>query len=161
MRRSKQQIPHEEAMEILRQQNTGVLSMIDAEGKPYGIPINYALAGDRLLFHCAKQGRRTDALKANPYASFCVIHHGDVMLEKFATDYTSVIVSGKVNFIQGEKEIKEAVYSFLDSYMPRDFPGIDEYVNKDIKDVLMFELIIEEIAGKESKNRMLARAAGK
>lgn len=157
MRRFKQQIPHEEALKILQEHNSGILSLVDTEGKPYGVPINYAFTGGRLLFHCAKQGRKIDAIKQNPYGSFCVIHKDEVVLETFSNSYTSVIVSGKLRLIDDKEELKKDIYLFMDSYVSRDFPNLDKEIADFLPALAMIEMVPDEICGKESKSLMESR----
>ena len=45
MRRFKQQLPEENAKAILAKATNGVLSLVDSEGVPYGVPINFAYDG--------------------------------------------------------------------------------------------------------------------
>ena len=40
MRRSKQQLPHEEALAILQEGNTGILALSGDDGYPYLVPLN-------------------------------------------------------------------------------------------------------------------------
>lgn len=159
MRRFKQQIPHDEAMEILKQHDTGVLSVVDADGKPYGVPLNYSLSDGKLLFHCAKQGRKTDAVKANPYGSFCVIHKDELVLETLSNNYVSVIASGSIRFVDEPVEKKEYLYKFMDSYAPRDYPPLEKEIAALFNAVAVWEMDIEEITGKESLARMMERTS--
>lgn len=157
MRRFKQQIPQEEAIKILQENKSGVLSLVDDEGKPYGVPINYAFADGRLLFHCAKQGRKMDAVRKNPYGSFCVIHKDEVVLETFSNSYTSVIVSGKLRVLEDKEELKKDIYIFMDSYVNRDYPNLDKEINDFLPALAIIEMIPDEICGKESLSLMQSR----
>ncbi|MDD6551035.1 MAG: hypothetical protein PUF16_04580, partial [Lachnospiraceae bacterium] len=46
MRRFKQQLEDQEALDVLRRGHRGVLSLIGDDGYPYGVPINYFLGDD-------------------------------------------------------------------------------------------------------------------
>ena len=46
MRRFKQLLPTEMSMEILISGTNGVLSLTDADGEPYGVPLSYVYDGD-------------------------------------------------------------------------------------------------------------------
>ena len=41
MRRFKQQLTDEECIEVLKNEPRGILSMLDENGYPYGIPLNH------------------------------------------------------------------------------------------------------------------------
>ena len=64
MRRIKQQLPDEEAMEVLKYAKRGVLSVIGDEGWPYGVWLNphYRESDGCIYFHGAKEGHKIDAL---------------------------------------------------------------------------------------------------
>ena len=73
MRRNKQLLTEDISREILQRNTSGVLSLMGDEGYPYGVPLSYVLAGDKIFFHCAKTGHKIDAIRSCEKASFCVI----------------------------------------------------------------------------------------
>lgn len=83
MRRAGQQLPREEAFEILKNGKTGVLAVLGDEGTLYAVPLNYALVGDCIYFHCARDGHKTDALGRNSKVSFCVVEKDTVIPKSF------------------------------------------------------------------------------
>ena len=65
MRRFKQLLPEAETKEILRMATHGVLSLVDAEGMPYGVPLSYVNdGGDIIYFQCACAGHKIDCISA-------------------------------------------------------------------------------------------------
>ena len=78
MRRSNQQFPEKDCIEILKTEPRGILSVLGEDGYPYGIPMNhfYREADGKLYFHCAKEGHKLDAVRACDKASFCVLDKG-------------------------------------------------------------------------------------
>ena len=109
MRRKKQQLTQEETMVILREGTSGVLSLTGDEGYPYGVPLSYVYDGDKLYFHCAKEGHKIDAIRKNPKASFCVIAQDEIVPEKYTTCYRSVIAFGSVRILENEGEKRRAI----------------------------------------------------
>ena len=99
MRRFKQQLSEQATEEVLRRGDTAVLGVINANGYPYTVPVNYLYAKGRIYFHCAKQGEKLDAIRQNDKVSLCVIDQDDIQPEKLTTFYRSVIVFGR----SGEK----------------------------------------------------------
>ena len=59
MRRIKQQLAEDEALEVLKSAKRGVLSVIGDDGWPYGIHLNPYWEDGRLYFHGAKRGTRS------------------------------------------------------------------------------------------------------
>ena len=56
----------------------GVLSVLDDNGYPYGIPMNhwYNEEDGKLYFHGAKTGHKLEAIKNYDKVSFCVYDSG-------------------------------------------------------------------------------------
>ena len=58
MRRKKQALSLAECARILYRGTSGVLALSGDGGYPYAVPLSYVYAGDRIYFHCAKQGHK-------------------------------------------------------------------------------------------------------
>ena len=105
MRRIDRQMSEAEAKELLGRGEYGVLALIDEEGRPYGVPLNYVYAKDAVYVHCALQGKKLSAIAANPQACFTVVGNTQVLPDKFATNYESVMVFGPAAIVEAaEKE---------------------------------------------------------
>ena len=78
MRRFKQQLPEDEALDVLKHAKRGVLSMTGDDGWPYGVWLNpyYHETDGRIYFHGSKEGHKIDALRKDSRASFTVIDEG-------------------------------------------------------------------------------------
>ena len=57
---------------VLSECEHGTLSLI-SEGEPYGVAVNFVFFEDKICFHGAQEGRKVEAIKANPHASFLVV----------------------------------------------------------------------------------------
>lgn len=71
MRRKERQRDESFAWDVLKKAPFVTVSMIGEDGAPYSVPVN-AVVDDAyrvLYFHCAKSGRKLDALRANPAVS--------------------------------------------------------------------------------------------
>ena len=51
MRRFKQLLSEQAVKEILNNSTNGILSLVDIDGRPYGVPISYVFDGDNLLIY--------------------------------------------------------------------------------------------------------------
>ncbi len=104
MRRKDRLADQEQTWRVLEQGEYGVLSTVSPEGQPYGVPLSYCLLDGALYFHCALAGHKLDNLAANHRVSFCVVGRTQLMPEKFATLYESVVVFGRASeALEGEK----------------------------------------------------------
>lgn len=151
MRRKKQQLTQEETMVILREGTSGVLSLTGDEGYPYGVPLSYVYDGDKLYFHCAKEGHKIDAIRKNPKASFCVIEQDEIVPEKYTTCYRSVIAFGSVRILENEGEKRRAIEELALKYAPEDSEeNRQNYIEKDWEPLCMLEMTVEHLSGKEA-----------
>lgn len=149
MRRVKQLLPENESIEILRTATNGVLSLVDSENIPYGVPMSFVYDNeDTIYFHCAKEGRKTDCIHKNNNASFCIISLDDIHPDEFTTYYRSVIVSGTITIIQNRNEIIYALKLLGDKYSPK--RDAEQEINKNIERVSVLKLNINNITGKEA-----------
>ena len=75
VRRRDRLLNEERALELLRESEYCVLSMIDEEGKPYGFPINHIWdGGDCIYVHCAPEGKKLRAIRAgHAEVSLCIV----------------------------------------------------------------------------------------
>lgn len=149
MRRFKQQLAIEEAAEILYNSTNGVLSLVDTEGAPYGVPISYVFDGhNHIYMHSAGCGRKIDCIKADCRCSFCVVSQDNIVPEEFTTYFRSVIVAGKIKILTDAEEIRHGLIMLSDKYCP----GIDptKEIDKFINTVKVMRIDIDSITGKES-----------
>ena len=99
MRRKNCVISQEAAEKILREGDYGVLALFDGEYS-YAVPINYAVDGNKIYFHCAKTGHKLDAIKNNAKVSFCVVDRHEVVAEEFTTYFSSAIAFGPIRIVE-------------------------------------------------------------
>lgn len=152
MRRALQQLNEDACSEILSQATSGVLSLVDAEGYPYGVPMSFAKQNNKLFFHCAIEGHKLDAIRHCEKASFCVIECDNVIAEKLATAYRSVIVRGTIKEEHDEKQRNEALWLLANKYSPNLSNDIvEKEINGAWKRVVILVLQIEKITGKQAK----------
>ena len=150
--RSRQQLSEEECFEILKQQKRGVLSVNGDEGYPYGMPMNHYYEDGYLYFHGGRMGHKIDALRNDPKASYCVYDEGYRNEDEWYLNIRSVIIFGKVEFIEDEEKVKE-ISRKLSYKFTADDTYIEEEITKSLKNTLMFALKIEHISGKIVKEK--------
>lgn len=150
MRRSGQALSGAECREILEKGTSGVLAVSGDGGWPYAVPLSYVLDGDGILFHCARQGQKLDALARDGRASFCVVDQDEVLPEKYTTLFRSVIVFGRVRVLSGESEKHAALLKLAAKYTPGDEAGRTAEAESALPRVCMLRLGIEHMTGKEA-----------
>lgn len=150
MRRFRQQLPPEGAVEILEHGSNGVLSLVDSDGTPYGVPISYAYDGDgHIYLHSAVAGHKIDCINSESRCSFCVVAQDKVVPEEFTTYFRSVIASGRIRIVTDADEIYKGLICLCDKYCPEIDPS-DE-IARFMKVVMVLRIDIESITGKVAK----------
>lgn len=149
MRRKKQALPEGECRRILEEGEYGVLALLGEGGYPYAVPLNYVLRGDRLYFHCAREGHKIDAVRGCAKASFCVVSRADVVPEKYTTYFESAIAFGQVRILdEGEK--RAAIEALSDRFVHLGDAARDAEIDRFFPVLCMLEMRIEHMTGKRA-----------
>lgn len=147
MRRKERQLNMSSAQIILSAGEYGVLSTVDNDGQPYGVPVNYVYYNDAIYFHSAGQGHKIANLKDNPQVSFCVVAFSLVVPDSFSSDYESVILFGRAEEIFGEDKL-EALHAIADRFSPHNKDRGNEMIIRLFSSTMVFKITIDELRGK-------------
>ena len=149
MRRSRQLMSEESTKKILSSATSGVLSLADTDGTPYGVPLSFAYDGDgHIYFHSAMKGLKIDCIGSDSRCSFCVIGQDNIVPEEFTSYFRSVIVTGNVRIMTSHDEIMRGLLLLCEKYSPG--TDSDNEIAKSLSHVLVLRLDIESITGKEA-----------
>ena len=119
MRRKDRALEREAALRILDQTEWMTLSMTQPDGTPYAVPVNMTRAGEWLYFHCAREGKKIDCLRACPQVCVTAVGHARVIPEQYTTEYESAVVFGTA-----EEVLEEEVPSRAGGGVPGTEPGL-------------------------------------
>ena len=150
MRRFKQLLPNETALEILNRNTSGTLALLGDDDYPYAVPISYVYADNKLYFHSAKTGHKIDAIKKCEKASFCVIDQDQIVPEKYTTYFRSVIAFGKVQLVTDIAEMRRIATVLAMKYSSDFEEGIPEEIDSSINNMAIIEMTIDHITAKEA-----------
>ena len=149
MRRFKQLLDEQATKEILNHATNGVLSLVDSDGEPYGVPISYAYDGDRsIYFHSAVKGHKIECIEAESRCSFCVVAQDLIVPDEFTTYFRSVIVKGTVHTVIDRDDMIQGLLLLCAKYSPGIDP--DAEISKCINHVSVLRLDIDSLTGKEA-----------
>lgn len=149
MRRFKQELSHQDCIEVLRQEPRGVLSLIGENGYPYGIPVDhwYDEESGNLYFHGAREGHKIDAIRNCAKASYCVMDQGFRREGEWALNIKSVVLFGQITLVEDQEKALRVC-----SNLCRKFTEDEEYLERELKSagdrVLCLELRPEHMTGK-------------
>ena len=149
MRRTDREITQREAREILERGEYAILSTVDEDGTPYGVPVSYAVVGDRILVHgTAEGGERLSDVTREPRVCLTVVGSTEVMPQKFSTLYESVIVRGTASVPSDRAEKLRALAALVDKYSPDFSEKGAAYAEAVVDKVAIVSIKIETISGK-------------
>lgn len=126
------------------------LAMVDPEGKPYVIPMNFGFAGDYVYFHGSAKGKKVDVLKnqADVCIAFSTDHELRYVDEEVACSwsmrYRSVLVYGKAEFVEDPEEKIKCLNIIMAHYAERKF----EYNAPAIREVMVFKVKVDKMEGR-------------
>ena len=148
MRRKDKMKTYEEAVQILGECTNGVLSVTGDGGYPYGVPVSYIYHDGKIYFHCAGEGHKLDAIKADSRVSFTVVGADEIAPEKFTTMYKSVIAFGRASIIDTDEE-KMAALNLIREKYSGNFPKEGAaYIEKFWDKTTVVVIEIEHMTGK-------------
>lgn len=150
MRRKRQQLSEEDALQIIRRNTAGTLALLDADGYPYAVPISYVYNDGKFYFHSALKGHKVDAIAHCDKASFCIIDRDEVHPEEYTTYFRSVIAFGRIRIISDETEKMRTLRLLGNRYFPDHEEALQHEIAKASRGVCMIELNVEHLTGKEA-----------
>ena len=149
MRRQDRIMSEERALELLKTAEYGVLSMINTDGKPYSVPLNFVFdQKNSIYFHCATEGKKLRALEMNPEVSFCIIGKVQLQPEKIGTLYESVVVQGVATTKLSANERMEALDLIVKKLSPDFYEKGIRYAEKAFPNTAVIRLDINTFSGK-------------
>lgn len=151
MRRSRQALGVDACREVLSRGASGVLALLGDGGWPYAVPLSYAFDGEKLYFHCAREGHKLDAIRREARASFCVVDRDEVAPEEYTTYFRSVIAFGRVRVVEDEAQKRAAIELLARRYFPQDSAeNRRRAIEREWAGLCILEMDIEHMSGKEA-----------
>lgn len=148
LRREKNKMSDVETMKILELGEYGILAVLNTEGYPYAVPVNYVSDGEKLWVHCALEGVKIEAIRAHTSVSFTVVGRHAVDAKRFSSDYESVICFGKARVIEDTAFKVKVLQRFIEKYAPQNIESGYKYVDHDHMKTAVIEVDLEHISGK-------------
>ncbi len=148
LRRADKRMNPDQAYKELTHGVYGVLGLVDEQGYPYTLPLNYCVEQQTIFFHAAQEGRKLRCIKAEPRVSFSVIAHHSVQPERFTTYYRSVHVSGRARMVENPADKRHALRLLAEKYSPGFKESAGEYIEKASEHTAVCAIEIETLTGK-------------
>jgi len=148
IRRRDRELTEAEAWALLEQAEWGVLSTMDAQGWPYGVPVNHAVVDGDLIIHCAVQGHKLDNLAFNAKVSYCVVIQAETLPLELATRYASAIVFGRAELLTDDQAKREALRAFGLRFAWEHPDLVAREIEKDLFRTAVLRISIDRVTGK-------------
>ena len=139
-----------EIEDIIQQCDVCFIGIIEKDGSPYVIPMNFGYAEGEIILHSGPEGKHISLLGIDNRicVTFCsdrklVFQHPDVACS-YSMLSSSVVCKGKVTFIEDLVEKENAMNLTMKNYTDRQF----KYSKPALTNVKVWRVIIEEITGK-------------
>lgn len=140
----------EEIDKIIKGCKTCFFAMSD-NGFPYVLPMNFALEGDSVILHSAQSGRMWETLLKNQNVCINWIIGEDLKWQdvrvgcSYRVKSKSVLVEGKVEFIEDFDEKTRCLKLLMGQYSDRNF----KFNKPAVENVGIIKVAIEKITAKE------------
>ncbi len=152
MRRKDRQLSEEEAYELLRKAEYGILSTVCPDGTPYGLPISFVLDGNVIYMHCSNQGgQKLINIQNSSAACFTVIGQTQLLPEAFSTRYMSAMAFGRIRIVEDAIDKRKGIEAILYRYSPEYIEKGMKYIDAAINKIHILRLDIERITAKGRK----------
>ena len=146
MRRSDRATTAEKAWEILEKAEYMTLSMMGAEGVPYGVTLSFARVGESLYFHCASEGYKLDSLRKNPAVCVNAVYQQRTKAEEFTVAFESAVAFGKAAEVTQQEEKVQGLLAICKKYAPEN-TGAAAYIAQ-YPQVAVWRIDVSELSGK-------------
>lgn len=147
MRKIRKKMDKDQAMAVLHSARRAVLAMNGEDGYPYAIPINFVFADGRIWFHCAKAGQKIDCLKKDSKVCLTTWDDGYKDPGDWAWRLHSVVVFGRVHFVEEKEEKIRRLADLGRKYFPTE-EEVRDTLTRLADNCLLGCVTIDHITGK-------------
>ena len=154
VRRKDRQLTTEEAVKLLETAEYGVLSTVNADGTPYGIPLSYLYDNNKIYFHCATVGQKIDNITANSNVSFVVVGSTEPVAEghDYSTYYESAFAAGKAGIVTDAEEKLAMLRKLTEKYFPENMDIFEKSISGgSFERIHIVAVDVEYVTGKSKK----------
>lgn len=151
MRRSEREQGTEFIHRVMDSCEYMVLSMTGADGLPYCVPLTPVRSGEEVYFHCAPEGEKIEALRANPKVAMAFVGEAEAVPRKFTARYASVLARGTAREVTEEAERMEAMRLLCLRHCPADMDRFEEVVKAWLSRTAVWKIHVDAATGKESQ----------
>lgn len=155
VRRKDRERTEEFALSVVDKCEYAVMSVVLEDGSPYGVPLSIARDGEFIYFHCAQEGRKTDALKENSRVCLSCVGDTHRLEDEFSTEYESAAVFGTAEPVLQDEEKIHALRLICRRHTPMNMENFDQAIEMSLKRTAIWRIRIDQITGKAKKRKQI------
>lgn len=151
---AEREISAEDACVILDQGEYAVLSMVDEDGAPYGIPVSYAMIDNKMYIHTGLgPGHKFDNWRRDNRISVAIaIDIEPLYMDTFfTTRYASVVASGTIMRVEDPVVIRKALVALCMKYVPEAKAEIGGAIERELDMTSVWEITFDEVRAKAGR----------
>lgn len=152
MRRKDRQRSEAFCLELIDQCTNGVMALTTGEDTPYCLPLSFVRVDRSLYFHGAKEGRKTDLMRACPKVCITFVGRDDPTYRDsdYTTLFASVIVTGTAHEVLDDGEKVMALRALCQKVLPGYMDGdkFDTAVSASLPATAVWRIDMEHLSGK-------------
>lgn len=116
----------QEYIDLMNEETVGQLGVVDTNGYPRIIPVNFVLYNSNIYFHGAPEGEKYELLKEQPKVTFSVYHPYSYIPSYFTSSiacqatifFKSVHIRGIGSLVEDYEEKIEVVKKLMEKHQP-------------------------------------------
>lgn len=173
MRRKDRKMSTEFGVRVIDKARYGVISIVDENNEPYGIPLSIVRSSNTLYFHSAKDGKKVKIFEKNPKVSIAFVGETKIpenytkneldeilkdeskailLISKvFTREYESAVVKGQVKLVEDREEKIKAMKLICEKYTPTKMDYFNLAIKAGLNKTNVYSIEIEEIKAKRKK----------
>ena len=153
-RRSDRKMESSQAMELLLERSPVGRFAMNTEDGPYLVAVNHLFFDGCLYFHSALEGRKMEALQADPRVCFMVDEVGPQVLSQrgcgISQVYRSVICFGKAALLTDASRKREILELMIRKFVPPAYP-VSPMSPENIEKTAIVTISIDSMSGKANE----------
>jgi len=164
MRRSDRVMTKEDTLEVVRNCQWAVLSMVNCKeeyplglGSPYGIPVSPVCLDGCIYFHCALKGHKIDNLKNDNRVCLCCVGQAENDENAFSVAFTSSLVFAQAFEVVDQSEKVKALLAICEKFAPSQKDRMQGCVVDQMNHTAIWRLELLGISGKQRKFESLPK----
>lgn len=151
MKMSSREAGDDEVARILEEGQFCVISTVDADGMPYGVPVSYVMIDGMLYLHSTNAGgHKADDFEHDGRVCATVVQHVAPCYENsfFSTRYESAMVFGRIDRVADDALRRKVLGALCMKYVPAARDEIGGAIERGIAGVEIWRILPTEVSGK-------------